>query len=82
MVTKMKTLKTTLLIILFVSMMGCEKQRQDNKTQMMLDSDVSGKNVTIVSQKEAVRPAESVTDIKELTTLTRCNGSHQRKLSM
>ena len=69
MVKKMKTLETTLLIIVFVSMMGCEKQRQDNKTQMMLDSDVSGKNVTIVSQKEAVRPAESVTDIKELSNI-------------
>ena len=70
MVTKMKTLKTTLLIILFVSMMGCEKQRQDNRTQMMLDSEVSGKNVTIVHPKDAVRPAESVTDIKELSNIT------------
>ena len=65
----MKTLKTTLLIIVFVSMMGCEKQRQDNKTQMMLDSDVSGKNVTIVRPKETVRPAESITDFKELSTI-------------
>ena len=69
MVKKMKTLETTLLIILFVSMMGCEKQRQDNRTQMMLDSEVSGKNVTIVRPKEAVRPAETITDLKELSTI-------------
>ena len=69
MVKKMKTLETTLLIIVFVSMMGCEKQRQDNKTQMMLDSEVSGKGVTIVRPKEAVRPAESVTDFKELSNI-------------
>jgi hypothetical protein len=69
MVTKMKTLKTTLLIILFMSMIGCQKQRQDTRTQMMLDSEVSGKNVMIVHRKETLRPAESVTDFKELSNI-------------
>jgi hypothetical protein len=69
MVTKMKTLETTLLIILSMVMIGCCNQRQDNRTQMMLDSEVSGKNVTIVRPKETVRPAESVTDIKELSNI-------------
>ena len=36
---------------------------------MMLDSEVSGKNVTIVRPKEAVRPAELVTDFKELSNI-------------
>jgi hypothetical protein len=69
MVTTMKTLETTLLIILFMSMTGCQKQRQNNRTQMMLDSEVSGKNVTIVRPKEAVRPVESVTDFNELSNI-------------
>lgn len=69
MVTKMKTLKMTLFIILLSSMIGCQKQREDNRTQMMLDSEVSGKNATIVRPKEAVRPVESVTDINELSNI-------------
>lgn len=69
MVTKMKTLATTLLIILSMSMTGCQEQRQDKKAQMTLDSEVSGKNVTIVRPKEAVRPAEPITDFKELSNI-------------
>ena len=69
MVTKMKTLETTLLILLLMSMIGCQKQRQDSRTQMMLDSEASGKNVTMVRPKEAVRPAEPVTDFKELSNI-------------
>ena len=65
----MKTLETTLFITLFVSMTGCQSQSQDKKTQMVLDSEVSGKNVTIVRPKEAVRPNESVTDIRELSNI-------------
>ena len=69
MVTKMKTLKTTLLILLFTSITGCQAQQQDKKAQMVLDSEVSGKNATIVRPKEAVRPTESVTDFKELSNI-------------
>src|SRR5882757_10793152 len=69
MATKMKTPETTLLILLFMSMTGCQAQRQDKKAQMALDSEVSGKNATIVRPKEAVRPAESVTDFKELSNI-------------
>ena len=72
MATKMKT-KTTLLIILFVAMVGCQQQSQqsqDKKTQMMLDSEVSGKNAMVVRPKEALRPAESVPDFKELSNIT------------
>jgi len=68
MVMKMKTL-VTLLIILFMSMMGCQKQHPDRRTQMVLDSEISGKNVTIVHPKEVVRPAESVADFKELSNI-------------
>ena len=68
----MKTLNATLLIILLLAPLGCRRQPQgqpqDTKTQMMLDSDVSGKNVTIVRPKEAVHPTESVADLKELPT--------------
>ncbi len=69
MVTKMKTLEVTLLIILFMSMMGCQKQQQDHRTQMVLDSEISDKNVTIVRPQEAVRPAESVANFKELSNI-------------
>jgi hypothetical protein len=69
MVTKMKTLETTLLIIFFMAMIGCRQQPKDKRTQMMLDSEVSGKNVTIVRPKQTVRPAESITDFKELSTI-------------
>ena len=69
MVKKMKTLETTLLIMLFMSMAGCQAQRQDKKAQMALDSEVSGKGVTIVRPKEPARPAESVADFKELPNI-------------
>jgi len=69
MVTKMNTPKMTLLIILFISMTGCQAQRQDKKAQMALDSEVSGKNATTVRPKEAARPTESVTDFKELSNI-------------
>lgn len=69
MVTKMKNLGTALLIIFSVAMIGCGQQPQDKRTQMISDSEVSGKNVTVVRPKEAARPAESVTDLKELTTI-------------
>lgn len=67
MVTKMKTLQTTLMIISLVLVIGCQKQ--ESGTKMMLDSEVSGKNVTVVRAKEAVRPAETVTDFKELPNI-------------
>ncbi len=65
----MKTLETTLLITLLLSMMGCPKQRQDNRSQMLLDSEASGKTVTIFHPKEAVRPAEPAPDFKELSKI-------------
>src|SRR5262245_23784600 len=72
MVTKMKALETKLLIILLVSMIGCQKQRQDNKMQqMILDSEVSGKNVTVIRPKESVRPDETVADFKERPNIMR-----------
>ncbi|MCI0718337.1 MAG: hypothetical protein L0338_05105 [Acidobacteria bacterium] len=62
----MRAQETRLLIILLlVSMMGCQKQRQDNKAQMMLDSEVSGKNVMVIRPKEALRPDENVSDFRE-----------------
>ena len=69
MVTKMKTLETTLLIVFFMAVMGCGQQPQDKGTRMMSDSEVSGRNVTVVRPKEAARPAESITDLKEASTI-------------
>ena len=66
----MKTLSTALLMILLVWMAGCQKQGEDSKTKMLLDSEVTGKNVTVVRAKEAVSPAETVTDLRELSTIT------------
>jgi hypothetical protein len=66
----MNTLPTkTLLIMFFMAMIGCRQQPQDRRTQMMLDSEVSGRSVTIVRPKERVRPAELITDFKELSTI-------------
>jgi hypothetical protein len=69
MVTTMKALQATLPILFVMAMMGCRQQQHDRKTQMLADSAVSGKNVTIVRPKEAVRPAETITDLKELSTI-------------
>jgi hypothetical protein len=70
MVTTMRTLETTLPVLLVMAMVGCRQQPHDEKTQMMLDSAVSGTNVTIVRPKEAVRPGEAIRDFKELSTIT------------
>lgn len=72
MATKMK-IPEILLILSFVSVTGCQTQRQDKKAQMELDSEISGKNVTIVRPKEAARPAESVSDFKELSNIMQCD---------
>jgi len=69
MVTKMKTLETTLLIIFSMAMIGCRQQSQDKRTQMMSDTEVSSKNVTVVRPNEPVRPAEPIADFKELSTI-------------
>jgi hypothetical protein len=73
MVTNMKIPVTTLLIIFVMATIGYGQQPQNTRTQMMLDSKVSGKNVTIVRPKEAARPAESITEFKELSTIMRCD---------
>jgi hypothetical protein len=66
----MKTPNTTLLIMFLMAMIGCRQQGpQDKRTQMMLDSEVSGRNVTRVRPNETVRPAEPIIDIKELSTI-------------
>ncbi len=72
----MKTLERALLIGLAVATIGCRQQPQnsgqqpqDKRTQMMLDSAALGKNVAVVRPKEAVRPAESISDFKELSTI-------------
>ena len=69
MVGKMKILEMTLPVLVVMATMGCRQQPHDKKTQLMLDSAVSGKNVTIVRPGEAVRPAETITDLKELSTI-------------
>jgi len=69
MVTTMKALETTLPVLFVMAMLGCQQQPHDRKTQMMLDSAVSGKNVTIVHPRDTVRPAESIPEFKELSTI-------------
>jgi hypothetical protein len=69
MVTKMKTLQMTLMISSFVFVMGCAKHEPDNSAKMALDSEPSGKNVTVVRGKEAVRPGETIPDFKELPNI-------------
>jgi len=68
MTTEMKTLEATLLFFVAIATVGCRQQPQSKRAQMMLDSAASGRNVTIVRPKEAVRPVESLTDTKELST--------------
>jgi len=64
----MKTLRP--LAIILIGALGCRPEHtQDKRTQMVLDSTASGKNVTIVRPKETVRPDESITDLKELSTI-------------
>ena len=65
-------LLTTILCILVVTIIGCNKQepaKQDNRTLMGLDSSASDKHVTMVQRNEQARPDESVSDIRELPTI-------------
>ena len=66
----MKTPSTALLMILLVWMAGCQRQGEGSKTKMLLDSEATGKNVTVVRAKESIGPAETVTDLRELSTIT------------
>ncbi len=75
----MKALETMLLILLMVAMMACQKQRQDNRPRMMLDSEASGENVRMVRPKEAVRPEESVADFKNLPNITQYDIEAQQR---
>lgn len=67
----MKTLEMTVLasFAMVVAIAGCHEQLQEKRTQLILDSEVSGKDVTIVPSGETVGPVESITDISELTTI-------------
>ncbi len=65
----MKTHERALPIVFLVTIIGCRQEQKDKRTQMMLDSAVSGKAATIVRVREAVRPDESITDFKELSTI-------------
>jgi hypothetical protein len=69
MVATMKTLASTLPMLLVIAAVGCRQQPHDRKTAMMLDSAAVGRNVRIVRAKEAVRPVETITDLKELPTI-------------
>jgi hypothetical protein len=69
----MKTLNATLLIILAIAPSGCRRPPQEppqgTKRQMLLDSDVSGKNVAMVRPNDAARPTEPFVEVKELSTI-------------
>ena len=61
----MKSLQATLLMILLVWVIGCQKREHDGHTRMMLDAEASGKNVTVVKEKQPMRPEETVSDLRE-----------------
>ena len=66
----MKALQALLLVAIVIGTIGCRPQpRQDTRSQMALDSDVSGKEVTIIRPKEAARPAEPIPEFGELRTI-------------
>lgn len=65
----MKTIATTLGVLVVVSIVGCGQRERGRKTQMLLDSAPSGDNVTIVRPKEPARPDERITDLKGLKTI-------------
>ena len=66
----MKALQALLLVAIVIATVGCRlPSRQDTRTQMALDSDVSGKEVTIIRPKEAARPDEPIGELSELRTI-------------
>lgn len=66
----MKILRITSLMILLVLGIACPKPENGNRTRMILDDEASGNNVTVVKEKRAVRPDETVSDLKDLKTIT------------
>ena len=78
----MKALQALLLVAIVIATFGCRPQsRQDTRTQMALDSDVSGKEVTIIRPKEAVRPDEPITEFGELRTIMQSDIDAAQKTS-
>ena len=65
----MKTMDATLALLLALAIIGCRKQENAGKPQMMLDSAPSGDNVTIVRPKEALRPLETIKDLNGLPVI-------------
>src|SRR5258705_224785 len=64
----MRLLERASIITLVIATIGCQQRSQDTGTRMGLDSAASGKNVTIVRPKEALRPDEAITDLQGLQT--------------
>ena len=67
----MKTLKTTLFTLLLVWLIACQRRANVARTQMMLESEVSCSNVTVVKPRQAVHPEESVSDLRGLNNIMR-----------
>ena len=65
----MKTLQRLLIAILLVWVIACQKHEGESRAQMLLDDQPSGNNVTMVKQKQAVGPDETVSDLKDLTNI-------------
>ena len=65
----MKTVQSTLLLFLSVWMIACHKGETNTRTQMSLDAEISGSDVFVVKQKQAVRPVETVSDLRGLTNI-------------
>ena len=65
----MKIMDATLPALLALAIIGCRRQEHARTTQMVLDSAPSGDNVTIVRPKEALRPIETIKDLKGLPTI-------------
>ena len=65
----MKTMDATLLVLLALAITGCRRQEPARGTQMLLDSAAAGDYVTLVRPKEALRPLETVKDLKGLRVI-------------
>jgi hypothetical protein len=65
----MRLLEPTSIVMLVIATIGCQQRPPDKGARMALDSAASGKNVTVVRPKEALRPDEAITDLKDLSTI-------------
>jgi hypothetical protein len=61
--------RQTIVLILALAMLGCQKQRRDSGAQMMLDAGVSGPNARTVAPKTRSAPDEPIGDFGALRNI-------------